>query len=159
MKISKSSSYGLHALMYMVRHITLLPVTCKEMAKAEGISSGCLAKILQKFVSVGIIKSNKRIDGGYEFGRPPEEINLLEIIEAIEDRQLFHECLLKHCECSGTLKNCEIYRVWYETTNVFREFLEQIKLAELAWKHPEHNFINKDAVKSDTAKADHKIIS
>ncbi|MHC4705419.1 MAG: hypothetical protein ACYTFQ_33160 [Planctomycetota bacterium] len=39
MKVTKSAGYALHALMYMVRHSTQLPVTAVTVAKAEGIPS------------------------------------------------------------------------------------------------------------------------
>ena len=43
MKVSKTAAYSLHALMYMVRHITQLPATTNTIAKAEGIPPGYLA--------------------------------------------------------------------------------------------------------------------
>jgi DNA-binding IscR family transcriptional regulator len=44
MKISKTAAYSLHALMYMVRHITQLPATTNTIAKAEGIPAEYLGK-------------------------------------------------------------------------------------------------------------------
>ena len=37
MKIKQATAYALHAMMYMVRHVTQLPVTSVAIAKAEGI--------------------------------------------------------------------------------------------------------------------------
>ena len=54
MKVTKSTAYALHALMYMVRHNTQLPVTTATVAKAEGIPSDYLAKIFQQLVKAGI---------------------------------------------------------------------------------------------------------
>ncbi len=48
MKISKVAAYSLHALMYMVRHSTVLPVTADTVAKTKGIPFGYLAKILKR---------------------------------------------------------------------------------------------------------------
>ncbi len=48
MKISKAAAYSLHALMYMVRHSTVLPVTSNTVAKAEGVPFRYLAKILKR---------------------------------------------------------------------------------------------------------------
>ena len=47
MKVSQASAYALHALMYMVRHRTQLPVTSSTIAKSEGIPSGYLAMLKQ----------------------------------------------------------------------------------------------------------------
>ncbi len=59
MKISKATAYSLHAMMYMVRHVTQLPATTNTIAKAEGIPVGYLAKIFQKLVKAGLVKAGK----------------------------------------------------------------------------------------------------
>lgn len=105
MKVSKSTAYALHALMDMVRHITELPAASDGIAKAEGIPSSYLAKIFRRLVKAGIVRSVKGRRKGYVFARPPEEISLLDMFEAIEGKALFDDCLLKHCECGGTPEN------------------------------------------------------
>ena len=37
MKLKKATSYALHALMYMVRHLTQLPVNLEAISKTEGM--------------------------------------------------------------------------------------------------------------------------
>ena len=56
MKVTKSAGYALHALMYMVRHSTQLPVTAVMVAKAEGIPSYYLAKLCQKLARAGVVQ-------------------------------------------------------------------------------------------------------
>ncbi len=116
MKISKTSAYALHALMYMVRHITQLPATSGTIAKAEGIPSAYLAKILQQLVKAGVVRAVKGTNRGYVFAKQPEEISLLELLELIEGNSLFDDCLLKHCECGGTPDNCCIFAKWLTAT-------------------------------------------
>jgi Rrf2 family protein len=140
MKISQAGAYALHALMYMVRHITQLPVTTATIAKAEGIPSGYLAKVFQRLVKARIVRSVRGRRRGYVFARPPEEINLLELFEIIEGGPLFAECLLKHCECGGTPDNCRIYAHWLSATKRINQLLAETSLVEAAWNHPEHRF-------------------
>ena len=140
MKVSKTAAYSLHALMYMVRHITQLPATTNTIAKTEGIPSGYLAKILQKLVKAGLIKAVRSKGRGYVFVKPPEEINLLELFELIEGESLFDDCLLKHCECGGTPENCCIFAKWLSATRKIRQLLAETSLVDAAWNHPEHRF-------------------
>lgn len=140
MKISQSSAYALHALMYMTRHLTQLPVTSKAIAKAEGIPSGYLAKILQQLAKAGFIRSAKGRDRGYLFAKPPEEISLLDLFDALEDEPLFGDCPLRHCACGGTNQNCHIFAQWTAATRRFKELLEETTIATAAWHHPEHRF-------------------
>ena len=59
MKVSIAAAYSLHALMYMVRHITQLPATTNTIAKAEGIPPEYLSKIFQQLVKAGFVKAAK----------------------------------------------------------------------------------------------------
>jgi Rrf2 family protein len=140
MKVKRSSAYALHALMYMVRHSTQLPVSAKTMAKAEGIPSDYLVKILQQLVTARFVRAITGKKSGYIFARPPEEISLLELFEAIEGSPLFDDCLLRHCECGGTPENCHILSVWVSATRRIKELLEETTVAAAAWNHPEHRF-------------------
>ena len=140
MKIKKSAAYALHALMYMVRHKTQLPVTTRTIAKAEGIPADYLAKVFQKLKKASFVKSVKGNQKGYVFGKSPEEITLLELIEAIEGGSLFNECFMKHCICGGTKSNCRIYSIWIDSTRHVVKVLEETTVESAAWSHPEHRF-------------------
>ena len=140
MKVTKATAYALHALMYMVRHITQLPVTTDTIAKGEGIPPGYLAKIFQRLTKARLVRGVKGRKRGHVFARPPEEISLLEIIEAMEGESLFDDCPLKHCECGGTPENCVIFAQWVKATKKINELFEETSLASVAWNHPEHRF-------------------
>ena len=142
MKITRSSSYALHALMYMVRHSTQLPATTATIAKAEGIPSDYLAKIFQQLVKARFVRAVRGKSRGYIFAKPAEQISLLELFEVIEGHALFDDCLLRHCECNGTLENCRIFSVWTDATRQIKELLAQTSVAAAAWSHPEHRFLS-----------------
>ena len=140
MKVTKATAYALHALMYMVRHITQLPVTTDTIAKGEGIPPGYLAKIFQRLTKARLVRGVKGRKRGHDFTRPPEEISLLEVIEAMEGESLFDDCPLKHCECGGTPENCVIFAQWVRATKKIRELFEETTLTTVTWNHPQHRF-------------------
>jgi len=140
MKISQATAYALHAMMYMVRHMTQLPAMTNTIAKAEGIPPGYLAKIFQRLVKARLVRSVRGRNRGYVFARPPEEISLLELFEAIDGGPLFEDCLLRHCECGGTPENCYIYAQWMSTTRKIRKILAETSVVAAAWSHPQHRF-------------------
>ncbi len=140
MKIKQATAYALHAMIYMVRHVTQLPATAENIAKAEGIPAGYLAKIFQKLVKANIVKAAKGSKRGYVFARPPEDVSLLELFEVIEDGPLFDDCFMRHCECAGTPQNCSIYASWQKATKKVSAFLEDTDIVSAAWNHPEHRF-------------------
>ncbi len=158
MKISHATAYALHAVMYMVRHITQLPVTTGTIAKAEGIPAGYLAKIFRRLVKARLVKSVRGRKRGYVFARTPEEISLLELFEVVEGGPLFEDCLLRHCECGGTSENCCIYAQWVSATRKINKLLEETSLASAAWNHPEHRFQSlPDSLQSQKKKVSGKV--
>ena len=140
MKVSKASAYGLHALMYMVRHLTQLPATAETMAQAEGIPANYLSKIMQQLTRAGLVQRVRGRKHGYVFAKPPEEITLMELLETLERHPLFDDCPLRHCQCAGTPENCRIYAKWVSGTRKIRELFEETTIATVAWNHPEHRF-------------------
>ncbi|MHC4456753.1 MAG: RrF2 family transcriptional regulator [Planctomycetota bacterium] len=150
MKVTKATPYALHALMYMVRHITQLPVTTNTIAKAEGIPAGYLAKVFQQLVKARFVRSVRGQKRGYVFARPPEEISLLELFEAIEGGPLFDDCFLRHCECGGTTENCYIYAKWASATRKINQLLAETNIITATWNHPEHRFYSLPESLKDT---------
>jgi Rrf2 family protein len=142
MRVTRSAAYALHALMYMVRHATQLPVAAAVVAKAEGVPSGYLAKIFRQLVKAGFVKAVSGKKKGYVFAKPPEQITVLELLESIEGRPLFDDCLLRHCECGGTLENCRVFSTWVDATRELKKLLEETSVATAAWSHPEHRFLS-----------------
>jgi Rrf2 family protein len=140
MKVSLAAAYALHALSYMVRHITELPVPTSTIAKAEGIPPSYLAKIFGRLTKARLIRAVKGHSRGYVFARAPEDISLLEVLEVIEGGPVFDDCLLRYCECGGTPENCLVYGEWNNLTKKINQLFAQTSLATAAWNHPEHRF-------------------
>lgn len=138
MKLSKASAYALHAVAYMVRHVTQIPVTRDTIAKAEGIPAPYLAKILQRLTRAGFLRSSRGRKKGYVFAKPPEEITLLELIETIESQPLFDDCPLRHCACGGTPENCSIFARWVSATGSIQKLFEETSIVTAAWNCPAH---------------------
>ena len=60
------------------------PVPCNRIAAAGQMPERFLLQILRGLVTHGIMESTRGVDGGYALRRPPSEISLLDIIEAVE---------------------------------------------------------------------------
>jgi Rrf2 family protein len=89
-------------------------------------------KILRKLVANGIVRSFKGTQGGYEIARPPEEINLHDILETIEGPFIFNRCLYDDFECTRCEdKNCSYYDVFAEISAEVRDRLKAVTIAEV----------------------------
>ena len=54
-----------------------------------------LAKVLQPMTRVGIVSAQRGIGGGYLLEKPPDQLTLIEIINAVEPVQRIRGCPLK----------------------------------------------------------------
>src|SRR5438132_10369779 len=61
-----------------------LSVACHEIAQARGIPERFLLKVLKPLVSARVLVSLKGPNGGYRLARPPAQITLLELVEAVD---------------------------------------------------------------------------
>ncbi|MCY2938983.1 MAG: Rrf2 family transcriptional regulator [Verrucomicrobiaceae bacterium] len=85
MKLTRASSYAIHAIAYMAQHKhTDKPVASHIIADDRGIPERFLLKVLKPLVSDGVLKSVKGPNGGYRLSRKPEDVTLLDIVQAVD---------------------------------------------------------------------------
>jgi Rrf2 family protein len=87
-----------------------------------------LLQILRSLVTHGILRSTRGVDGGYTLVRSPDEVSLLEVIEAIEGPLNPGEPV-----AGGTLEQSQLrlHEALRSVTNDSRRQLEAIKLSQL----------------------------
>jgi Rrf2 family protein len=84
MKLSRTVAYALQATLQLAQTGNHVPVPCSRLATEGKMPGRFLLQILRNLVAHGILSSTRGVDGGYALDRAPEEISLLEIIEAID---------------------------------------------------------------------------
>src|SRR5437870_12900914 len=84
MRLTRASSYALHALVYMAGQKHNRPVPSHIVAQARGIPERFLLKVLKPLVSARILASVKGPNGGYRLTRTAQKLTVLEIIEAVD---------------------------------------------------------------------------
>src|SRR5437588_3682637 len=84
MKLTRASSYALHAVVHLAALKKKEPVASHMIAKARGIPERFLLKVLKPLVSARILHSVKGPNGGYRLARPATAVSMLEIVEAVD---------------------------------------------------------------------------
>lgn len=129
MKVSRTVAYALRATLQLAEFNAQGPIPCSRLAAEGGMPERFLLQILRSLVTHGILQSTRGVDGGYALMKPPEEISVLEIIEAIEgpltssfpDSEMEQEII-----CQDRLR-----AALHEVAVNARRQLDSIKLAEL----------------------------
>src|SRR5437870_11858882 len=84
MRLTRASSYALHALVYMAAQKHNRPVPSHIVAQARGIPERFLLKVLKPLVSARVLASVKGPNGGYRLSRPAGAVSMLEVIVAVD---------------------------------------------------------------------------
>jgi Rrf2 family protein len=84
MKLTRASSYALHAVMHMANRETQRPIPSHLIARAQGIPERFLVKVLRPLVSARLLLSLPGPNGGYCLAKPANKVSILEILEAVD---------------------------------------------------------------------------
>jgi len=84
MKLSRTVSYAVKAMVALAADPSESPVCCKQLAEGGEMPERFLLQILRTLVTHGLLTSVRGVYGGYCLARDPNEISLLEIVEAID---------------------------------------------------------------------------
>ena len=85
MKLSRTASYALQAILQLAQSdASGYPIPCSRLAAEGKMPERFLLQILRSLVTHGILGSTRGVVGGYCLERSPEEISLLDVIEAVD---------------------------------------------------------------------------
>ena len=84
MKLSQSVAYAVHAVLRLAENQNGSPISCKKLAEQGNMPERFLLQILRDLAKQGILLSTRGGGGGFMLDRGPDEISLLEVIEAVE---------------------------------------------------------------------------
>lgn len=128
--LSKSSEYGLRALLYMVGKGGQEFVSIREMSEQLDISFHFLTKILQSLTQANMLVSYRGPSGGVAFLIPPEKILLSDVVRVLEGDDFFDTCLLGLPGC-GEKAPCPMHGFWKEIKSALRHEFETTSLAAM----------------------------
>jgi Rrf2 family protein len=129
MKLTRASSYALHAVAYMAAQKSSSPVASHKIAKERGIPERFLLKVLKPLVSARVLFSVKGPNGGYRLARPASDINMLEIVEAV-DGPIRGHAPLSHEDSDGNLNN-KLEQICKQTADAIKKQLEKVRVSDL----------------------------
>lgn len=128
MKLSRTVAYAVRATLQLAQSDASTPVPCSQLAAEGKMPERFLLQILRNLVTHGILRSTRGVDGGYSLVRPPNEVSLLEVIEAIEGPLNTGEPM---AEGMSSEAQARLRDALQEVTDSSRRQLESIKLSQL----------------------------
>ncbi|HJE03187.1 HTH-type transcriptional regulator IscR [Aliarcobacter thereius] len=131
MLLTKKSEYALLSLISISKHEE--PINVDQLSKELEISKSFLAKIMQNLAKEGLVVSHRGVNGGFTLNKPIDELTILEIVVAAEERtpMVF--------ECSDSISSCpnnkaKLCNIWPFLNNLqfkVNDFLSQLTLKDI----------------------------
>ena len=131
MLITRASEYAILSLIVLSK--ASQPLDSESLSRELSIPKSFLAKILQGLAKNNILKSFKGVHGGFALAREPQEINMLDVMSAVEGKApAVFECAPSREDCPSDRANiCSIWPFLNKLQGKIDTFLAELTLADI----------------------------
>ncbi|MEX0801474.1 MAG: Rrf2 family transcriptional regulator [Dehalococcoidia bacterium] len=130
--LTRRGDYAVRAAISLARHYGANGYRkIREVAQEMGLPPGYTAQILSLLSRAELAEAKAGRDGGYRLLRRPEEISLLEVVEAAEGPLQPQRCTLRGGPCRWE-DACPVHWAWAEAGEALRRSLAAASLASVA---------------------------
>lgn len=132
MIFSTRSTYGLRAMINLARRQKQGSVSLSVIAEEEKISMKYLERLFAGLKKAGLVKAELGAGGGYKLARSAKQINVYNIIKALEGKlSPFHCTGAKEKIYCGSLCDCGVTQVLARVEQAIAKSMKNIKLSQL----------------------------
>lgn len=128
MQITTKGRYAITAMLDLAIHSSA-PVNLTKISERQNISLSYLEQLFAKLRKSGLVKSIRGPGGGYSLNQETKDINISQIIEAVDEN-----VDLRRCGGAGNCNNgkqCITHKLWCEVSSQIRDFLHQKTLEQV----------------------------
>lgn len=129
--ISQGAQYAISAVIALSKKPAGTTISSFALAQPLKCPPAYLSQLLSKLKPAGILKSQRGLNGGVMLARNPEEISLIEVIEAIDGMEFFQNCFLGIEGC-GHIEPCPFHEFWAEERQKIQSWLTNTTFADCA---------------------------
>lgn len=127
MKVSAKTEYACIAMLELAsQYSNAQPVRVRGIAERHGIPPRFLVQILLQLKGAGLVSSVRGAAGGYRMVRPPNEVTLGQVMDAIDGDEDYSTAASPDSAMVRVLIDA-----WRDVHAIQREALHKITLAEL----------------------------
>jgi Rrf2 family protein len=131
MIFSSSTEYAIRGLSELAGRKTEGPVMLDDLVAGTDLPRDFLAKVFQKLVHGGVLRSAKGRGGGFTLARPAHEITLMHVVEAIDGPQVLDRCVVGLEKCNDQMP-CPQHDLYRPIRQRLRDYMNTTTLADLA---------------------------
>jgi Rrf2 family protein len=129
--VTAKADYAVRAVIELAGSGQGSPRKVDDIAQAQGIPVSFLENILTQLRSSGIVRSQRGPEGGYWLARPADQLNLAQVIRAVEG-PLVGVRGQRPEEIEYTGSAASLQKVWIALRANLRKVLEEVTVANVA---------------------------
>jgi Rrf2 family protein len=133
MRFTAQEEYGLRCMLSLARQ-GAGGLSIPEVAARESLSTAYVGKLMRVLREAGLVGSTRGQAGGYQLARPPEQITIGQILNAL-DGPLWSEELCRRYTGGQSAcvhsDDCSIRALWSALDHILLELLERCLLSDL----------------------------
>ena len=135
MKLTSRGRYAVMAMADLAKNNVKKPISLPEISLRQGISIAYLEQLFLKLRKNNLVQSSRGPSGGYVLSKPPGEIKLLSIINAVDEKIKTVKCKKESKKgCNGKSIKCITHNLWDDLEAHINKFFENNTLNDILFK-------------------------
>ena len=140
MKLNSKARYAVMALADLAKNNVKEPTSLTEISLRQGISIDYLEQLFSKLRKNNLVHSVRGPSGGYVLSKPPDEIKLLSIINAVDEKIKTVKCRKESKKgCNGKSIKCITHNLWDDLEAHINKFFYDNTLSDILFKEVRNN--------------------
>lgn len=131
MQITRQADYAIRAVLYISKLGSGQRAATSQIAKEQRIPPSFLAKIISQLSIAGLLQTSRGARGGVTLAKSPQEITLLDVVEAIDGPIALNECVHDDGACSFG-EECPLRPIWCDAQEDLVTRLKNTNFAQFA---------------------------
>ena len=140
MKLTSKGRYAVMAMADLAKNYVKEPINLTEISLRQGISIDYLEQLFFKLRKNNLVQSARGPSGGYILSKSPEEIKLLSIISAVDEKIKTVKCRKESKKgCNGKSIKCITHNLWDDLETHINKFFEDNTLNDILFREVRSN--------------------
>jgi len=131
MIFSNATEYAIRGLSEIAARGSNGRLLLDDVVAGSGLPRDFMAKVFQKLVHGGVLRSAKGRGGGFELARPAHQITLMQVVEAVDGPQAHDRCVIGFAKCSDEMP-CAQHDLYKPIRQRIKDYLTTTTAADLA---------------------------
>jgi len=133
MRLTTKGRYAVTAMLDLSLNYGLGAITLADISDRQGISLSYLEQLFARLRKQGLVSSTRGPGGGYRLSRTADEITVLDVISAVDEKVDSTACEGK-ANCHGE-EACLSHELWTSLSEQIRVYLSGITLGQVVHNH------------------------